>query len=393
MRRGFATIQDGGVIAAAVTAIVVLPGLNAYAPSTSALHISDFTINLYGKYLCYAILAISVDLLWGYTGLLSLGQALFFALGGYMMGMYLMRMIGDLGQYHKPIPDFLVFLGWNNLPAFWRPFNHFGFALSMALLLPGALSLLFGYLAFRSRIRGVYFSILTQALTYGACLLFFRNSLLLGGNNGFTDFKYLLGYDLRSPTTQRGLFIASAVALLLVYLGCRWLSRTKFGLVQQAIRDSENRVLFSGYAAANYKLFVFVLAALIASIGGMLYVPQVGIINPSEMATDKSLEAVVWVAVGGRGTLLGPILGAIGVNALKSWATRAYPDLWLLFLGTLFVLVTLLMPKGLVGLPEQLGGLRRRLQARRKNRPALEPAKPPAPIPAAPVPKPFPETK
>jgi urea transport system permease protein len=345
---------------AAAVLIVGLPALNAFTSPGSFLHVSNFSINLYGKYLCYAILAISVDLLWGYTGLLSLGQALFFALGGYMIGMYLMRMIGDLGQYHQPIPDFLVFLGWHNLPWFWRPFDRFFFALAMVFLLPGLLSLAFGYLAFRSRIRGVYFSILTQALTYAACLLFFRNSLLLGGNNGFTDFKFLLGHDLRAPATQRGLYIATALTLCTIYFACRRLSRTKFGLVQQAIRDREDRVLFSGYAAANYKLFVFVLCALIAAVGGTLYVPQVGIINPSEMAPEKSLEAVVWVAVGGRGTLLGPILGAIGVNALKSWTTRALPDLWLLILGTLFVLVTVFMPKGLVGLPEQLLAIRRR---------------------------------
>ena len=363
---------------AAVVLIVVLPCLNAFTAPGSFLHVSDFSINLYGKYLCYAILAISVDLLWGYTGLLSLGQALFFSLGGYMMGMHLMRMIGDLGQYHQPIPDFLVFLGWHSLPAFWRPFSSFAFALFMVFLVPGIVSLLFGYLAFRSRIRGVYFSILTQALTYAACLLFFRNSLLMGGNNGFTDFKFLLGHDLRAAATQRGLYIATAVTLTFVFIGCRRLSRTRFGLVQQAIRDRENRVLFSGYAAADYKLFVFVLCGLIAGVGGMLYVPQVGIINPSEMAPDKSLEAVVWVAVGGRGTLLGPVLGAISVNALKSWTTRAFPDMWLLILGTLFTLVTLLMPKGLVGLPEQLKSLRRRISLKFKAPvPArTEPARP-----------------
>ncbi len=363
-----------GVIAFLV--MIVLPGLNAFTPETSFLHVSNFTINLYGKYLCYAILAISVDLLWGYTGLLSLGQAMYFTLGGYMIGMYLMRMIGDLGQYHKPIPDFLIFLGWDRLPVFWQPFGSFAFALGMAFLLPCALALVFGFLAFRSRIRGVYFSILTQALTYGACLLFFRNSLLLGGNNGFTDFKFVLGFDLRSPATQRGLYLATTIVLLLVYLLCRWLSRTKFGLVQQAIRDSENRVLFSGYAAANFKLFVFVLAAAIAAVGGVLYVPQVGIINPSEMSPDKSLEAIVWVAVGGRGTLIGPILGAVGVNALKSWATRAYPDLWLIFLGTLFVLVTLFMPKGIVGLPGQLRDLKKRFGKKNKPNGAAAPAIP-----------------
>jgi urea transport system permease protein len=345
---------------AAVALLFLLPMLNVWTRPGTFLHVSDFSINLYGKYLCYAILAISVDVLWGYTGLLSLGQALFFSLGGYMMGMHLMRMIGTLGQYHESIPDFLVFLGWHNLPSFWRPFASFPFALCMGFLLPGIVALFFGHLAFHSRIRGVYFSILTQALTYAACLLFFRNSLLLGGNNGFTDFKFLLGHDLRSAATQRGLYLATAVVLVLVFLCCRWLSRTKFGLVQQAIRDREDRVLFSGYAAGQYKLFVFLICAVIASIGGMLYVPQVGIINPSEMSPEKSLEAVVWVAVGGRGTLIGPVLGAVGVNALKSWTTRAFPDLWLLFLGTLFVLVTLFMPKGLVGLPGQLKALRRR---------------------------------
>jgi urea transport system permease protein len=362
-------------VALGVLFLLLLAALNAFATPGSALHVSNFTINLYGKYLCYAILAISVDLLWGYMGLLSLGQALFFTLGGYMMGMYLMRMIGDLGQYHKPIPDFLIFLGWSTLPAFWRPFASLPFAMLMAMLLPGILALAFGYLAFRSRIRGVYFSILTQALTYGACLLFFRNSLLMGGNNGFTDFKFILGYDLRSSSTQRALYIITVLAVLLVYLGCRGLNATKFGLVQRAIRDSENRVLFSGYSAANYKLFAFVFAALIAALGGVLYVPQVGIINPSEMAPDKSLEAVVWVAVGGRGTLLGPVLGAFTVNFLKSWATRAYPDMWLLFLGTLFVLVTLFMPKGLVGLPEQLRTWRTRLSKRNKE-PIGKPAEP-----------------
>jgi urea transport system permease protein len=360
--------EKGCLVAAALIMVVVLPSLNAFTATGTLLHVSNFSINLYGKYLCYAILAISVDLLWGYTGMLSLGQALFFTLGGYMMGMYLMRMIGDLGQYHKPIPDFLVFLGWSTLPTFWKPFSSFPFAILMAFLLPGVLAAIFGFLAFRSRIRGVYFSILTQALTYAACLLFFRNSLLLGGNNGFTDFKFILGYDLRSPGTQRGLYIATAMALLLVYLGCRWLSQTKFGLVQQAIRDSENRVLFSGYAAGFYKLFVFVFCALIAALGGILYVPQVGIINPSEMGTDKSLEAVVWVAVGGRGTLIGPIIGAIFINALKSWSTRAYPDMWLLILGTLFILVTVFMPKGIVGLPGQLRSVRGRF--RRNSAPA-----------------------
>jgi urea transport system permease protein len=381
MRRKATKFELWGVAVAAFVMIILLPALNA-TPTGSFLHVSNFTINLYGKYLCYGLLAISVDLLWGYTGLLSLGQALFFTLGGYMMGMYLMRMIGTLGQYHQTIPDFLVFLGWSRLPEFWKPFGSFPFAFLMAMLLPGTLALVFGFLAFRSRIRGVYFAILTQALTYAAMLLFFRNSLLMGGNNGFTDFKFILGYDLREPATQRGLYMVTALTVLMAYLGCRWLSRTKFGLVQQAIRDSENRVLFSGYAAGNYKLFIFVLAALIGSVGGMLFVPQVGIINPSEMGPDKSLEAVVWVAVGGRGTLLGPILGAFGVNAFKSWATRAYPDLWQILLGALFVFVTLFMPKGLVGLPQQLRDIKKRFDSRR-NKAALEPkiaAQPATPV-------------
>jgi len=367
MWRKSTKIELIAVTAAAVIIIIILPCLNAYTAAGSWLHISDFSINVYGKYLCYAMLAISVDLLWGYTGLLSLGQALFFSLGGYMMGMYLMRMIGSLGQYHEPIPDFLVFLGWSNLPYVWKPFSSFAFAMLMAVLLPGLLSGIFGYLAFRSRIRGVYFSILTQALTYAACLLFFRNSLLMGGNNGFTDFKFILGHNLDSSATQRGLYICSGVALLLVYLFCKWLTTTKFGKIQRAIRDSENRVLFSGYSTANFKLFVFVLAALIASLGGLLYVPQVGIINPSEMEPARSLEAVMWVAVGGRGTLVGPILGAFLVNALKSWATRAYPDLWLLFLGGMFILVTLFMPKGVIGLPAQLAALKKKFIARKAS--------------------------
>lgn len=350
----------------ALLLIVVLPLLNAGGL------ISDYSINLWGKYLCYAMLAISVDLLWGYTGLLSLGQALFFSLGGYMMGMYLMRMIGDMGQYHKDMPDFLVFLGWDSLPTIWKPFSSFSFALVMLFLLPGVVAYGFGYLAFRSRVRGVYFSILTQALTYGASLMFFRNEMLMGGNNGFTDFRFILGFDIRSPGTKRGLFIVTAVVLVAVYVGLRCLTRSRFGLVQQAVRDSENRVLFSGYSSPNFKLFIFVLSALIGSVGGALYVPQVGIINPSEMTPDKSLEAVVWTAVGGRGTLVGPIVGAISVNALKSWATRAYPDLWLIILGGLFMLVVLFLPKGIVGIPGMILGWLRARKKRAEEGPALE---------------------
>ena len=367
-RRNPRAISRGELLAVGILAILVvlvLPFANQQG------WISNFSINLWGKYLCYALLAISVDLLWGYTGLLSLGQALFFSLGGYMMGMHLMRMIGDLGQYRKPIPDFLVFLGWTDLPEFWKPFDSFPFALAMMLVLPGLLAWVFGYLAFRSRIKGVYFSILTQALTYGAALMFFRNDLLMGGNNGFTDFKFILGFDVRDAATQRGLFVVTAVTLLIVYLACRWLNGTKFGLVQQAVRDGENRALFSGYATAHFKLFVFIVSALIAAIGGALYVPQVGIINPSEMTPDKSLEAVVWVAVGGRGTLLGPVIGAIGVNALKSWATRAIPDLWILLMGGLFIVVVLFLPGGVVSIPGKIRGW---FGSRRRAEPVAPPA-------------------
>lgn len=341
-------IEFAAIAVVALLLIVVFPLLNANGL------VDNFTLNRWGKYLCYALLAISVDLLWGYTGLLSLGQALFFSLGGYMMGMYLMRMIGSLGQYKKPIPDFLVFLGWTELPTFWKPFDSFSFATMMVFLLPGIVALVFGFLAFRSRIKGVYFSILTQALTYGASLMFFRNDMLMGGNNGFTDYKFIVGHDVRDAATMRGLYIVTAVILLVVFLGCRWLNGTKLGLVQRAIRDGENRVLFSGFAAAHFKLFIFVIAALIAAVGGALYVPQVGGINPSVMTPDKSLEAVVWVAVGGRGTLIGPIIGAISVNLLRDWATRAYPDLWLFFLGGLFIVVVLLLPGGIVSLPARM---------------------------------------
>jgi urea transport system permease protein len=338
------------IIVCSAVALVVIPCLNAFVPESSALHISNFAINQWGRYFCYAVLAISVDLLWGYTGLLSLGQSLYFALGGYMMGMYLMRMIGDLGQYHMQIPDFLVFLGWTRLPTFWKPFSSFPFAMMMVVLLPGLLAYIFGFLAFRSRIRGVYFSILTQALTYAASLLFFRNNILMGGNNGFTDFKYMLGFDTRTPGFYRGMYVISGIFLLAVYLACKWLTATKLGKVQRAIRDSENRVLFSGYAAGNFKLFIFVLASVIAGLAGALWVPQVGIINPGEMSTQNSLEVIVWVAVGGRGTLVGPIIGAIFVNAFKSWATEAFPDYWPIFLGGMFLLVVLFLPGGIVGL-------------------------------------------
>ncbi len=349
--------------------LVLLPCLNAFVPPDSFFHVSNFSITLCGKYLCYAVLALGVNILWGYTGLLSLGQCLFFSLGGYALGMYLMLKIGNLGQYKADIPDFMVFLEFpkrfpetGGLPPHWIPFKNFWFATIAVLVVPALSALVFGFLAFRSRIKGVYFSILSQALTYAAMLLFFRNDFTFGGNNGLTDFKFILGYDVNSNTTKRTLYIASGVLLLGVYLLCRWLTQTKFGLIQRAIRDSENRVLFSGYATVHFKLFVFVLSSMICALGGALFVPQVGIINPSEMAPDKSLEAVVWCAVGGRASLVGPIIGAISVNALKSYATRAFAEQWLYILGGMFVFVVLFMPKGIVGLPAQFAEWRGKQQ-------------------------------
>lgn len=369
-----------GLAAGFFLVLVVMPGLNAFVPPNSPLHVSEFALSLCGKYLCYAVLALSIDLLWGYTGLLSLGQCLFFALGGYALGMYLMLMIGPRGQYHSALPDFMVFLEFpkrfaatGGLPPHWIPFQHFWFAAAAVVCVPALVALVFGFLAFRSRIKGVYFSILTQALTYAACLMFFRNDFTFGGNNGLTDFKDILGHDINAPATRRALFIASGLLLLAAYALCRWLTTTRFGKIQRAIRDSENRVLFSGYATAHFKLFVFVLAAVLAGLGGALFVPQVGIINPSEMAPDKSIEAVVWVSVGGRGTLVGPILGAIGVNWLKSFVTHSAPEYWLYILGGLFIVMTLLFPKGLVGIPAQVRGLRQRWLSARAARAAAEP--------------------
>lgn len=360
--------------------LVLMPLLNLL-PASNPLYVSTFTLSLCGKYLCYSVLALSIDLLWGYTGLLSLGQCLFFALGGYALGMHLMLMIGNRGQYHTNLPDFMVFLEFpkrfpdtGGLPPHWIPFKHFWFAAAAVLWVPGLVALVFGYLAFRSRIKGVYFSILTQALTYAACLMFFRNDFTFGGNNGLTDFKDILGKDLNSDSTRRALFIASGLLLLGTYALCRWLTSTRFGKIQRAIRDSENRVLFSGYATVNYKLFVFVVAAIIAGLGGALFVPQVGIINPSEMAPDKSLEAVVWVAVGGRGTLIGAIIGAISVNWLKSYATHSAPEYWLYILGGLFIVMTLFFPKGLVGIPKQIREVRNRWASKRAMKaPVKEP--------------------
>src|SRR5262245_18516198 len=363
---------------ASVVAFVVLPSLNAWVPRESPFHVNTFTLSVYGKYLCYAVLALGVNLLWGYTGLLSLGQCLYFALGCYALGMHLMLKIGKLGQSKSDLPHFMVFLEFDKrfpatggLPPHWIPFKSFEFAAAMVVVVPAIVAFIFGWLAFRSRIQGVYFSILCQALTYAATLMFFRNDFTFGGNNGLTDFKFLHGYEVNAPATKRALYMCSGVLLLAVYLFCRWLTSTKFGLIQRAIRDSENRVLFSGYSTAHFKLFVFVTAAIISGLGGALFVPQVGIINPSEMSPEKSLEDVGWVAVGGRGNMLGPILGAVGINSLKSYATHAFAEQWPYILGLLFIFVTLFMPKGLIGLPEQFRELKKRCFA--KNKPAATP--------------------
>lgn len=345
--------KEIGVFGLIAGLLMLAPILNAWGPESGLLAVSPFQISLWGKYLTYAILAMSLNLLWGYTGLLCLCQSLFFALGGYMMGMYLMLMIGERGAYGSALPDFMVFLGYQELPIHWKPFYSFWFASGAVLWVPGLVALIFGFLAFRSRIKGVYFSILTQALTYACCLLFFRNDFTFGGNNGFTDFKDILGMDLNDPGTTRFLYIATALLLLLTYVITSGLLASKFGKVQQAIRDSENRVLFSGYSTTSFKLVIFVLSAMIAGAAGALYVPQVGGINPSAMEAAKSLEVVVWVAVGGRGTKWGPVIGAILVNLLKSYTTQAFPDYWLIIMGGLFVFVVLLMPDGLVGVFKQ----------------------------------------
>ena len=360
--------HHGVAIALLFFLLLVIPFLSALSPS--------FQLNIWGKYLCYAALAVSLNWLWGYTGLLCLCQSLFFALGGYMMGMHLMLLIGKLGAYQSDLPDFMVFLGYTELPTFWKPFSSFIFSSGMVLLLPGLVAFIFGWLAFRSRIKGVYFSILSQALTYAATLLFFRNDLGMGGNNGFTDFRFILGMDIRARSTQIFLYEGSVVFLTCCIGFIAWITRKKFGMIQQAVRDSENRVLFSGYATTSYKLFVFTVSAIMAGIAGAFYVPQVGIINPGEMDTSKSLDVVVWVAVGGRGTLYGPVMGAILVNLLKSYTTRYFPDYWLIISGSLFIFVVLFMPNGVVGLPQQLSALWTKLGKFRAPKPVLE-----APVP------------
>ncbi|MEZ5830942.1 MAG: urea ABC transporter permease subunit UrtC [Dongiaceae bacterium] len=339
------------IAAAVILAIGAAIGVFSLLPPDSALYVQGYVVTLAGKYLCYALLALSVDLVWGYVGILSLGHGAFFALGGYAMGMYLMRQIGTRGVYGDPVlPDFMVFLNWKELPWYWYGFDHFIFAALMIVLVPGTLAFIFGYLAFRSRVTGVYLSIITQALTYALMLAFFRNDMGFGGNNGLTDFKDLLGFNLQSSGTRAALVIASAIALAGFLLACRHLTLSRFGKVLVAIRDAESRTRFLGYRVERYKLAVFTFSAVMAGIAGALYVPQIAIINPGEFEPANSIEAVIWVAVGGRGTLVGAVIGAILVNFAKTVLTGAFPEIWLFVLGGLFVIVTLFMPRGLMGL-------------------------------------------
>ncbi|MBU6225338.1 MAG: urea ABC transporter permease subunit UrtC [Burkholderiales bacterium] len=338
--------------------VVLLCGLvpicNMWLPVDSFFHMSDYAVALVGKIMCYAICALAMDLIWGYTGILSLGHGLFFALGGYMMGMYLMRQIGTDGNYKSNLPDFMVFLDWKTLPWHWTFSDSFIATLFLIVLVPGVLAWVFGYFAFRSRIKGVYFSIITQALTFAAMLLFFRNETGFGGNNGFTDFKRILDLPIATPVMRMALFVLTAVTLLGSFLFARWLVQSKFGRVLQAIRDAESRVMFSGYSPTPYKLTIWVISAVMCGIAGALYVPQVGIINPSEMSPANSIEMAVWAAVGGRATLIGPIVGAFLVNGAKSWLTVTAPEFWLYFLGALFIGVTLFLPQGVVGFVQKI---------------------------------------
>ncbi len=330
---------------------VVVPVCNLLVPESSVFHLSAYAVTLLGKYLTYALLALSADLVWGYLGILTLGHGAFFALGGYAMGMYLMRQIGERGVYGDPIlPDFMVFLNWSELPWFWSGFDQFWFAMLMVVLVPGVLAYVFGFLAFRSRVTGVYLSIITQAMTYALMLAFFRNEMGFGGNNGLTDFKDILGFDLREDSTRIALFVASSVALAIAYIVSRYIVGSRLGLACVAIRDAESRSRFIGYRVENIKLWVFVISATMAGVAGALYVPQVGIINPGEFSPLNSIELLIWVAIGGRGTLYGAIIGAIIVNYSKTYFTGALPEAWLYALGALFIVVTLYLPKGVVGL-------------------------------------------
>ncbi len=334
----------------ALIVLIILPTLNLVVSADHPLYVSGYIINLFGKIMCYMMVALAMDLIWGYTGILSLGHGVFFALGGYAMGMYLMRMIGREGQYQSLLPDFMVFLDWKEYPWYWSFTEHFFYALSLVVLVPGVLAFVFGYFAFRSRIKGVYFSIITQALTFAFMLLFFRNNTGFGGNNGFTDFKWILGFRITDPQTKAALFMITGLTLILALLICRYIVKSKLGRVLTAIRDAESRVMFSGYDPLPYKLFVWTFSAVLCGIAGALYVPQVGIINPSEMSPANSIEIAIWTAVGGRGTLVGALVGAALVNLAKSWFTVAMPEYWLYVLGSLFIAVTLFMPQGVVGL-------------------------------------------
>jgi urea transport system permease protein len=339
-----------------IVVCAVAPLLNLVVPASSIFHMSDFAVLLVGKIMCFAICALAMDLIWGYTGILSLGHGLFFALGGYAMGMYLMRQIGMDGNYKSELPDFMVFLDWKTLPWHWTGSASFVFQIAMVILVPGLLALVFGFFAFRSRIKGVYFSIITQALTFAAMLLFFRNETGFGGNNGFTDFKRILDLPVATQSTRMVLFVITGLTLLGFYLFSRWLVQSKFGRVLQAIRDAETRVMFSGYNPVAYKLTIWVISAVMCGVAGALYVPQVGIINPSEMSPANSIEIAIWAAVGGRATLIGPIVGAFLVNGAKSWFTVAFPEYWLFFLGAMFIAVTLYLPQGIAGLVRKLTG-------------------------------------
>jgi len=350
---GLRALHDkrGWLAVLAVTLVLcgLVPVLSLGVPEASALHLPDYLIALLGKFLCYGIVALAIDLIWGFTGILSLGHGVFFALGGYAMGMYLMLSIGAQGVYKSALPDFMVFLDWKELPWFWRGFDNLSVALLAALLVPGLLAFAFGYFAFRSRIRGVYFSIITQALTYALMLLFFRNETGFGGNNGLTDFKSIYGYDLHQPSTKVTLYVLSALALLFTYLLCRFIVTSKAGRVLRAIRDAESRAMFVGFNPTSYKLFAWTLSAVLCGLAGALYVPQVGIINPGEMQPANSIEMGIWVAVGGRASLFGAILGAFLVNGLRSFFTAAMPNAWLYVLGLLFIAVTLFFPDGVAG--------------------------------------------
>jgi urea transport system permease protein len=357
------TLDRGATLFLTLTAAIAIavPILSLVVPPTSVFHLSTYLVALFGKYACYALLALAIDLIWGFCGILSLGHGAFFALGGYAMGMYLMRQIGTRGVYANPtLPDFMVFLNWHELPVYWYGFQHFAYAALMVVLVPGVLAFVFGWFAFRSRVTGVYLSIITQALTYALMLGFFRNNFGFGGNNGLTDFKDILGFDVRAETTRAALFSITCVALMIGFAVCRAIVGSKFGKVLVAIRDAEARTRFLGYRVESYKVFVFTLSACIAGIAGALYVPQVGIINPSEFAPGNSIEAVIWVAVGGRGTLTGAVIGAVLVNYAKTYFTSGFlAPYWLYMLGGLFIAVTLLLPRGVVGSLRHWSALRR----------------------------------